>query len=181
MISFDGSSAPMWFIVIVLGAGVLCAAGTGFFSELTRRNSTLKDLQIIKFIREDSTSDNAKAVADEYEKKVLKRVDNYLHKRNALALTIGVLVRGTPFLLLALTIWPFSMIYGVYHGETFSVLYVVQSFMSWLLAGLVAEGIVSVLRPFITPLSERWDRITGAGEKGSKGDTNNEPSSKKNQ
>ena len=61
------------------------------------------------------------------------------------------------------------------------MLYVVQSFASWFLAGLMAEGIFSVMRPFVTPLSERWDRITCSGKEGGKGDADGVPSGKKGQ
>lgn len=181
MISFDGNEAPMWFIVIVLAIGVLCAAGTGFFSELTRRNSTLKDLQIIRLLREDPTNADALAVADAYEKKVIKRTDAHVHKRTAISLALGMLVRGTPVFVLAMVIWPFTVLYEIWQGGQPSLLYVVQSFASWFLAGLMAEGIFSVMRPFVTPLSERWDRITRGGKAGGKGDAGDVPSGKKDQ
>ena len=179
MISFDGSEAPIWFIAVVLAVGVLCAAGTGILSELTRRNATIKDLQIIKSLREDLASSEALAAADAYERKVVKRIDAYVHKRTAAAIAFGVLIRGTPIFVLAMVVWPFYLFYEVSQGHQLSVLYVAQSFASWFLAGLMAEGIFSVLRPFVTPLSERWDRIAGGGKEKGEKDAGDVPDGKK--
>ena len=164
MISFDGNGAPIWLIVVVLCTGVFCYVGTGLLSELTRRNTTIKDLQIIRYLREDKSNEKALVVADAYEKKVLKRLDSHIHKRTAVSLTIGVLVRETPALALVMDLWPLSVVYGLWQGEQFSPLSLAQSLVTWVAGGLMTEGLFSAMRPFVKPLSERWDGESGAGE-----------------
>lgn len=184
MFSIDGSGLPAWAIGLVLAVGALCYLGSGFLSEITWRNATLKDLEIIRRLRDGETSRRAyvSVIVDDYEKRVLKRIDAHLNGRTVAAMTFGAIVRAVPAFALVMAAWPFYMLYEWQQGFwQFSWLGLAQSLFTWVLAGLMVEGLFTVMRPFVTPLSERWDRIAGGGKAGGKGDAGDVPSGKKDQ
>lgn len=184
MFSVDGSGLPLWLIGLLLVLGVLCYLGTGIFTEMTWRNATLKDLEIIRRLREGETNRKAyvAAIIEGYEKKVLKRVDAHLNGRTAAALTLGIIIRAVPAFAFTMTIWPLYMFYEWHQGLwQFSWIGLAQSLFTWVLGGLMVEGLFSVLRPFIRPLSQRWDTTTVGGEPGGMSDARDAASGKKDQ
>lgn len=170
MVSFDASGAPLWVIVVVIAIVAVCYLGTGFLSEITWRNATLKDLEIARRLREGSATEASNAAAKDMEDKAIKRIDAHLHKMTAASLTVGVLVRAVPAFMLSMVVWPFTVLYGIWEGQQLTLLDVGRSFMAWVLGGLMLEGVLSVARPFVTPLSERRARYAAGVEKGRVGD-----------
>lgn len=180
MVSLDGSGLPLWLIALVLAVGALCYLGTGILSELTWRNATLKDLEIIRRLRETPTDRKAfvSVLVDDYEKKVLKRLDARLNGKTAVAVTVGVLVRAVPAFALTMVIWPLYVLYGVSQGWQMSVLGLAQSLFTWFIGGLMLEGLFSVMKPFVKPLSERWNRVAGGGDSEGQEDAGDVPRGK---
>ena len=105
VISFDGNGAPFELLAVMAVLSLVSCLGTGLFTELTWRNSTLKDLEIAKLLRERD-SPRSVAVADESESRAIKRVSDHCNNRNTLSLVIGVLLRGIPYFVIIMVLWP---------------------------------------------------------------------------
>lgn len=156
MISFDGNGAPFELLALMVVLSLAGCLGTGLFTELTWRNSTLKDLEIAKRLRE-SGSPECVATADECEATAVKRVSDHCNKRNGLSLAIGVLLRGIPYFAVVMALWPFYQVYCIAVG-VFSLKAALVSIVYWFVAALAAEGFAVVAGYFVKSLSKRWER-----------------------
>lgn len=130
----------------------------GVFAEFTRRTSYLKDLQIIKLLRE-LNDEKSEIVAQEYEDKVLIRIDRFNHGRTPVRLTLAAIVRGTPIFWFIMCTWIVIQAIALSQGS-FTLDGAGISFVQCLIGGFIAEGIFSVLKPWVKPISERYGGIT---------------------
>lgn len=156
MISFDGNGAPFELLAVMAVLSLVSCLGTGLFTELTWRNSTLKDLEIAKLLRERD-SPRSVAVADECESRAIKRVSDHCNNRNTLSLVIGVLLRGIPYFVIIMVLWPLYQLYCLSIGA-FSLEAALVSLVYWFVAALAAEGFATVAGFFVKPLSKRWEQ-----------------------
>lgn len=158
MFSFTGDNLPVGIIFLAVVFAFLCYAATGVFSEFSRRNALLKDLQIIKLLRENPENAEGLRAASEYEAKVVKRIDNYNHGTSKVALTLGFLVRWVPYLFITLIMWAVMQGFAIYNS-TFSIVECVASFIVYCLWGLAFEGAGKLLSPWVPSLSDRLNNI----------------------
>lgn len=168
MISANDAGAPIDSIALLGILTFLCYGASGLFTEVTKRNSLLKDLQIAKELKELADSEHDKIVARNYQERVFKQIDDYAHGRNASAVIRGVFIRGIPWPALAFMAWFVTVIVSA-ANESFTVDGAFGSLLYFLIGGFTLEGIASLLRPWTRPLSKRWDRVPRKSEDGGKG------------
>lgn len=161
MISFDGNSLPFEMLAVAFVCMAIVYGLSGIFAEMTWRKRSLRDLELGKQLRDIGTSD-ALATAKDCERVATKRIDAHLNKTNVLSLIFGALVRGVPYFSLMMVCWLFYQIWvactsGFEWRECF------VSLVYWLIAALAAEGLASVMKQYVKPLSERWNKDSAVG------------------
>lgn len=156
--SIDLSSFPMEFALLVSVVIAVAYLAQGLLAEYTRRTGYIKDLQIVKLLRELG-DDKSTAIADEYESKILKKIDRFNHGRTPAKFALAAIVRGVPVFWVIIIVWVFIQI-PTLGTETFTLQSLLYSFTQCLFAALLIEGVFSVLRPWVTPLSERFKSAT---------------------
>lgn len=150
MFSIDLGNVDLRIVLaIVVVAFVLKIADT-VASRLLWRDGTIKDMQILSALR-DLGED---ALYSEYRKSVRKRILDKAHGYNAAALTLGILVRSVPGIVIALMAFFINLIYAI-TASSAEISEIPGSLASYLLAGLVIEGFLATVRPFVKPLSGR--------------------------
>lgn len=156
--NIDLSGLPIELGLAVFAVVAIFYLAQGIFVEFTRRNSYIKDLEIIRSLRK---LDNEKAVpiADVYEEKFLDKVDRFNHGRSGLPFILALIIRGTPVFWVIIAVWLIMQVVSLsqnnFHPEE-----MLLSFMQCVIAGLICEGLFSVLRPWIKPISERYGGVT---------------------
>lgn len=156
--SIDLSGLPIELALIVFGVVAVAYLAQGVIVEYTSRNTFLKDLEIVKNLR-SLDSEKAVILADEYEEKAIKRIDRFVQGRTPIKFTLAALIRGVPVFWVVMLVWLISVAVSIQQG-IFSLDELGRSFVLYLLAGLTVEGLFSVLKPWVRPLSERYGGVT---------------------
>lgn len=163
MISTNEAGAPIGSIALLGILTFLCYGASGLFTEVTKRNSLLKDLKIAKELKELADSEDDKGIARNYQERVFEQIDNYAHGRNISAVVRGILIRGVPWPALAFVAWIVAVVISA-ANENITIDAVFSGLLYFLIGGFTLEGIASLLRPWTRPLSKRWNRTPRKSE-----------------
>lgn len=164
VISTNEAGAPIGSIALLGNLTFLCYGASGLFTEVTKRNSLLKDLQIAKELKELADSEDNKNIARNYQERVFEQIGNYAHGRNISAVVRGILIRGVPWPALAFVAWFVTVVISA-ANENITIDALFSSLLYFLIGGFTLEGIASLLRPWTKPLSKRWDQTPRKSEK----------------
>lgn len=163
VISTNEAGAPIGSIALLGILAFLCYGASGLFTEVTKRNSLLKDLKIAKELKELADSEDDKGIARNYQERVFEQIDNYAHGRNISAVVRGILIRGVPWPALAFVAWIVAVVISA-ANENITIDAVFSGLLYFLIGGFTLEGIASLLRPWTRPLSKRRNRTPRKSE-----------------
>ena len=150
MFSIDLGNVDLRIVLAIVVVAFVLKITDTVTSRLLWRDGTIKDMQILSALK-DLGED---ALYSEYRKSVQKRILDKVHGYNAAALTLGILVRSVPGIAIALMAFFINLIYAI-AASSVEISEVPGSLASYLLAGLVIEGFLAMVRPFVKPLSGR--------------------------